>query len=330
MAYPYLQDLVSAATGLHLPLPVPTFGLCVLGAVLVSEAFAKAEVRRLHATGQFGMAVRPVRKGDQRTEVQVPPQDVVFDFVLAVVLAGIIGARVFSIAETPREFLADQWGMIFSRQGLNFLGGLLFGIIAGIVFVKRRRLSLPVACDAFAPSLMLAYALGRIGCQLAGDGDWGIAADMTLKPHWLPTVLWAQTYEHNILGETLAPPGVYPTPLYEILMGLACFGILWALRKHPFRHGWLFALYLILTGLERLSIEPIRVNTRTTLLGLQVTQAQVISFLLVLCGIVGVNLLTRRRSIGANGSLTREPEPIEPPRQDHEGRQNRKDQYGTQ
>jgi len=314
MAYPYLQDLVSAATGLHLPLPVPTFGLCVLGAVLISEVFAKAEVRRLHSIGELGLAVRRVRKDGQLTQVQVPPQEVVFDFVLTVVLAGIVGARVFSIAETPHEFLADPWGMIFSRQGLNFLGGLLFGIGAGIVFVKSRRLSLPVACDAFAPSLMLAYALGRVGCQLAGDGDWGIAADMALKPHWLPTVLWAQTYDHNILGETLPPPGVYPTPLYEILMSLACFGILWALRKHPFRHGWLFAVYLILTGLERLAIEPIRVNTRTSLLGLQVTQAQVLSFLLVLCGIAGVVLLTRRRSTGLQGPLGRDPEPIQPPR----------------
>jgi phosphatidylglycerol---prolipoprotein diacylglyceryl transferase len=304
MAYPYLQDLVSAATGLHLPLPVPTFGLCVLGAVLVSEAFAKAEVRRLHTAGDMGLAVRHVRRDGQRTEVRVPPQDVVFDFVLAVVLAGILGARVFSIAETPHEFLSDPWGMIFSRQGLNFLGGLLFGIAAGILFVRARRLALPVACDAFAPSLMLAYALGRIGCQLAGDGDWGLAANMPLKPHWLPTVLWAQTYDHNILGQAIAPPGVYPTPLYEILMSLACFGVLWALRKHPFRHGWLFAVYLILTGLERLAIEPIRVNTRTSVLGLQVTQAQVISFLLVVCGVVGVVLLTRRRSTSAQGGTS--------------------------
>jgi phosphatidylglycerol:prolipoprotein diacylglycerol transferase len=297
MAYPYLQDLVRAATGLDLPLPVPTFGLCVLGAILICEVIAKADVKRLHALGQLGPALRHVRRDGKRVEVQVPPQNIVMDFVVAVVIAGLVGARVFSIAETAHEFLADPLHMIFSRQGLNFLGGLLFGIGAGILFVRAHRLSLPVSCDAFAPSLMLAYGLGRIGCQLSGDGDWGIAADMALKPQWLPQVLWAQTYDHNIIGEAIAPPGVYPTPLYEIVMSLAAFAILRALRGHPFRHGWLFALYLVLCGLERLAIETIRVNVRTRLFGLELTQAQIISFLLVVCGIAGLLMLSRRRAV---------------------------------
>jgi len=83
-------------------------------------------------------------------------------------------------------------------------------------------------CDAVAPALMLGYAVGRLGCQISGDGDWGIPADMALKPGWLPAWLWAQTYANNIFGAAIAPPGVYPTPIYETLLSLAAFGVLWA------------------------------------------------------------------------------------------------------
>ena len=296
MAFPYVQDLVRAATGLDIPLPLPTFGLCVLGAVLIGIAVSKVEVARLHRIGLLPLATRRVGKGAGRAAIAVLPQTVVIDFAMTVVLAGLVGARVFCIAETPREFFADPAGLIFSRQGFNFLGGLIFGIGAGIVYVRRHGLPLPVACDAFAPALMLAYGLGRIGCQLCGDGDWGIPANMALKPAWLPTLLWAQTYDHNIVGEVIAPPGVYPTPLYEIVMSLAAFGLLWALRKHPFRPGWLFALYLVLCGLERLIIETIRVNSRVRVFGYDATQAQIISVVLVLAGAAGLITLQRRRS----------------------------------
>ncbi|HEY4214757.1 MAG TPA: prolipoprotein diacylglyceryl transferase [Steroidobacteraceae bacterium] len=295
MAYPYLQDLVRAATGASLPLPLPTFGLCVLAAVLLSIQVAKANLRRLHASGALPMAIRRATQDGRRTDVSVPPQELALDFGVTVVLAGIIGARVFSIAETPREFFADPLPLIFTREGFNFLGGLLFGIGAGILFVRRHRIPLPVACDAFAPSLMLGYALGRVGCQLAGDGDWGIAANVALKPSWLPMSLWAQTYDGNIVGQVIPPPGVYPTPLYEIVMGLGAFALLWALRKHPFRRGWLFALYLLLCGLERLAIETIRVNPRVHVSGLDLTQAQILSALLVVVGLAGLAVLSRRR-----------------------------------
>ena len=91
---------------------------------------------------------------------------------------------------------------------------------------------------------------------------------MSLKPAWLPTWLWAQTYDHNITGVAIPPPGVYPTPIYETLLGLAAFGLLWAARKHPYRTGWLFALYLVLSGTERFFIELIRVNPHVQLFGL--------------------------------------------------------------
>jgi phosphatidylglycerol:prolipoprotein diacylglycerol transferase len=294
VSFPYLKDLVKAITGLDLPLPLPTFGLCVLGAAAVCIYVAKLEVRRRHEIGQIGSAIRRETKDGRRVEVAVPPQDVVFDFGLIAVLAGILGARIFSMLEVPSEFIADPWGLIFSRQGFNFFGGLVFGVGSGILYFLRHRLPVLITCDAFAPAMMLGYALGRIGCQLAGDGDWGVPANMALKPHWVPTWLWAQTYDHNIVGVTIAPPGVYPTPLYEIVMGLFAFALLWRLRKLPRHPGWLFSVYLLLCGLERSVIELIRVNPTMSLMGLEVTQAQIIAAALVVLGVVGIAVSSRQ------------------------------------
>jgi phosphatidylglycerol:prolipoprotein diacylglycerol transferase len=110
------------------------------------------------------------------------------------------------------------------------------------------------------PRADAAAGIGRIGCQISGDGDWGIAANMALKPDWLPSWLWAQTYDNNIYGELIAAPGVYPTPIYETAMALLCFALLWPCGAIHSRIGWLFSLYLLLAGAERLLIEQIRVN----------------------------------------------------------------------
>lgn len=300
MAFPYLRDLVRAATGLDLPLPLPTFGLCVVLAVLAAIWVARAELLRLYRAGRLGnrlrLSVGTGRTPDGDGGATKALTNFVLDFAVLVVLAGFIGARIASILEVPREFLADPWAMIFSRQGFNFLGGLVLGAAVGAWYAQRRGLPIRVACDAFAPALMLAYALGRIGCQLSGDGDWGIAADMALKPGWLPAWLWAQTYDHNIAGIVLSPPGVYPTPIYETLMCLALFGVLWAVRKHSFRPGWLFALYLLLCGLERLLIEPIRINPRAHFLGVAATQAEVIAAAIAALGAAGLLALSRREA----------------------------------
>jgi phosphatidylglycerol:prolipoprotein diacylglycerol transferase len=150
--------------------------------------------------------------------------------------------------------------------------------------------------DATAPSIMLGYGIGRLGCQISGDGDWGIAANMALKPNWLPKWLWAQTYDGNIAGVIITPPGVYPTPIYEIGMALAIACLLWNLRFHKHRPGYLFSLFLLFAGFERILIEKIRVNLRYDILGTDVTQAEAISFLLIIAGLAGIlaTLRTKR------------------------------------
>ena len=172
--------------------------------------------------------------------------------------------------------------------------GVILGAAAGIVYTRKSKLPVAAMCDAVAPCLMLGYAIGRLGCQISGDGDWGMAANLALKPDALPLWLWAQTYDGNIAGVVIAPPGVYPTPIYESAMAVVCFLILQALRRHAFRPGWLFACYLVLAGLERLLIEQIRVNPTFEIAGFVATQSEFISALFVLLGLTGILVLGRR------------------------------------
>jgi len=295
MSFPFLSDLVKAVSGYDLPLPIPMFGIFVAIATLVAAGFLRRELERLHAAGRIGTVRTRVKAKDGTvSEVEVPPQDVVPDLTVVVMFAGIIGARVFHILEHTDQFMADPWPMIFSRSGLSIFGGLIAGTLAGLVCVRRWKLPLRPLLDAAAPAMMIGYAIGRIGCQVSGDGDWGSAANMALKPEWLPTWLWAQTYDHNIFGEVIAAPGVYPAPIYETAMALVCFAVLWKLRKHPLLTGWLFSVYLLLAGIERLLIEQIRVNPVLHVGGFHATQAEMIAVALIVLGLAGVAVLSRR------------------------------------
>lgn len=290
MSYPYLSDVVRDATGYNVPLPLATFGLFVALGALVAAGRFRAELQRLYLAGRIGPALR---RG-----VPVPPQDVVTDFMVVVLIAGIVGARVFHILEHSEQFAADPMSMIFTRAGLSIFGGLIFGTLAGMLCVRRWKLPVRPLLDAAAPAMMIGYAVGRIGCEVSGDGDWGTVSNMALKPDWLPTWFWAQTYDNNIFGEVIAAPGVYPAPMYETAMALACFALLWALRRHPFRFGWLFSVYLILAGAERLLIEQIRVNPVFDVLGVRATQAEMIAVVLIVLGAAGAVLLGRRTPEG--------------------------------
>lgn len=290
MSYPYLSDVVKALFGIDLPLPFATFGILVACAMFAAAACLGAELKRLYEAG----ALLPGRREVNGKLIVKPPHELVSNLTMLVMFTGIVGARLFHILENTQQFVLDPWSMIFSRSGLSVFGGLIVGTLAGLVYARRWQLPVRPMLDAVAPAMMLGYAIGRPGCQVSGDGDWGIAANMALKPDWLPTWFWAQTYENNIYGEVIAAPGVYPTPVYESIMALACFALLWVLRKHPFRTGWLFSLYMLLAGIERLLIEQIRVNPPYSFAGIHATQAELIAASLIAAGIVGVLLLGRR------------------------------------
>jgi phosphatidylglycerol:prolipoprotein diacylglycerol transferase len=280
MSYPYVTDSLNTVLGTHWHLPIPTFGVMVAIAV---------------ATATY-IATRLVRSYESLGRLPAQTHSTVWDMAIVSTLAGIIGARVFDIFDNTDRFLADPLSMILTRTGFSIYGGLCFGIIAGVTFIKHRSIPVIPMLDATAPSIMLGYGIGRLGCQLSGDGDWGIAANMTLKPNWLPDWLWAQTYDGNIAGLIMTPPGVYPTPIYEIGMALGAAGVLWTLRFHKHRPGYLFSLFLLFAGFERIVIEKIRVNVRYDVFGAYVTQAEAISFLLIIAGLAAIltTLRTKR------------------------------------
>jgi phosphatidylglycerol:prolipoprotein diacylglycerol transferase len=290
-----LSDLVRDVTGRELPLPVPMFGLLVAAALLTTMWITERELQRLYGIGRIGAAYRRVKGTDgNRVNEPVPPHELVTGLAITMVAVGMVGARLFHLLEYPQAFFDDPWGMIFTRSGFTIYGGLIFGLGAATLYAKRHGLGIPALADALAPALMMGYAIGRIGCEVSGDGDWGIASNMAIKPSWLPMWLWAQTYPHNIAGVMIPPPGVYPAPIYETLMSLVAFAVLWSVRRHSFRAGWLFALFMVLSGIERFLIEQIRVNATMDIAGFAVTQAEIVALLFFVVGVAGLLVLSKR------------------------------------
>lgn len=245
-------------------------------------------------------------KPEKRT-VRIWPHDRVGEITIIALIFGLLGAKLFDIFENWNDFIKHPTAYIFSAQGLTFYGGLICAGLAIWWYAKKHKISFWHLNDAMAPTMMLAYSLGRIGCQVSGDGDWGIE-NTTAKPFsWLPDWMWSYTFPHNvnevgvkITGCTDAkycnelPVGVYPTSFYEIVACFILFLLIWSLRKKFKIPGTLFAFYLILNGLERFFIEKIRVNTRINFFGFQPTQAEVISTFLFLTGVIIWVVLTRK------------------------------------
>ncbi len=244
-------------------------------------------------------------------DVMVKPSDRSFDITVRAAISSIIGAKLFAIfesAENVRAFLSDPIGQFFSGSGLAVYGGLIVAFAYCYWWIRKKGMRPIHVMDAVAPALIMGYAVGRIGCQLSGDGDWGIVNIDPIPAGWIfPDWLWAYDYPQNVLEKgvmiegceanycrRLAQP-VYPTPVYETLMGLVIFAILWLLRKRVKVAGMLFFIYLLLSGIERFWIEKIRVNDKISMLGMELTQAEIISTVLVVVALVGMILLGTRK-----------------------------------
>jgi len=237
-------------------------------------------------------------------EKTVHPFELVGNMTMIAAVSGIIGAKVFHNLENMDAFLADPIGQLISFSGLTFYGGLIAGAISVICYTKSYKINTRHLIDAAAPALMLAYGVGRIGCQMSGDGDWGIN-NLAPKPEWmtfLPDWMWSYTFPHNVINAGIPIEGcmgkfcmelanpVWPTAFYEVVMSLLVFGILWGIRKHIKVPGVLFFIYLVFNGIERFFIEKVRINTEYNILG-GITQAEIISFCLVLIGLLGCIVL---------------------------------------
>lgn len=244
------------------------------------------------------------------------------NMTMVAALFGFLGAKIFHMLENFSDFLEAPGEMFFSFSGLTMYGGLILGGIAVLVYAKKQGFNIFHVMDACAPGLFLAYGIGRLGCQISGDGDWGIV-NLAPKPGWLnflPDWIWAYDYPNNV-NQTcnpytnpnsieyiqaqlmcdpenirLAAP-VFPTPLYESFVNVIFFFILWSQRKKFSSPGALFCVYLIFNGLERFLVELIRVNTTLFKIGMyHVTQAEIIALGLMTLGGLGL-VWTKKRAI---------------------------------
>jgi phosphatidylglycerol:prolipoprotein diacylglycerol transferase len=240
--YPYL----------HLgPMTFGTFGLCGVLAYLFARRVFRADLVR-H---------------------DLPKERAAIVFVV-VTVAGVIGAKVYHVLENPASLLTDPVGKIFSGHGLAWIGGLLAGAATLALLARRYKMRVLEMFDLASPMAALAYAVGRVGCLMAGDGCYG-----------LPTSLpWGMRFPNAVLP-TLQY--VHPTPIYEFIANVAISYYLWRFAARPRPLGAVFARYLIFTGAARFIVEFIRRNPG---LYLGMSNAQVIS---LLCVLVGSALLLR-------------------------------------
>ena len=188
-------------------------------------------------------------------------------------LAGLAGSRLYHLLESPSEFFADPWPQLFSTMGFAFVGAIIGGFMALVLLAKRFRMSVLLMLDAASPAAAMGYGIGRIGCLISGDGDYGI-------PTSLP---WGMSFPNGIVPTT---ERVHPTPIYEFLVAILIFWILWRLGARGLKshapNGIIFAAYLVLTGIARFLVEIIRINPRS-FYGL--TNAQAASVVSVIAGV---------------------------------------------
>lgn len=313
----------------------------------------------LFAAGAVYMRYREKQKSKldkPKTElIDVHPYELTGNIIMLGAVFGILGSKLFDILENVDNFESiDKFlSALFSFSGLAFYGGLICAAIAIIWYARKNKIGALVISDIAAPAIMIAYAIGRIGCQTAGDGDWGILNSayittpetkvelvqgnqfndtlqkyktfylnefnvhelnevprMSVKaPSWLPDWMFAYSFPNNVInsGEQIQdlksiknlkhqsqlPIPVFPTPFYETVMCTILFFILWGFRRRIKITGVLFSIFLMMNGVERFFIEKIRVNIKYHIFGHPITQAEIISTLLVITGAILLIYLLR-------------------------------------
>ncbi len=246
------------------PLAVPTFGLMVALAMVAAYFVLAADLAR--------RGIADKKSGLAETFVAIP------------CLAGIAGAKLYHVLETPRDLFADPMGQIFSQFGFAWFGGLIAGIAAFLLIAWRKKIPLLVILDAGSPAAALGYGIGRIGCLLSGDGDYGVATSLP----------WGMSFPNGLVPTT---ERVHPTPIYEFIVACAIAWVLWRMGARRIAAGAgerlpggkssagksstgksgqtatqtasarpageVFAAYLMLTGVARFLVEFIRINPRS-------------------------------------------------------------------
>ena len=257
------------------PLELTGFGLAIALAFLVGQVVAQHEL---------------ARRGHDTTPIN--------DVVVAALFGFLVGAKLYFVA------LQRTWSALFSRGGLVFWGGLIGGILASWIVIRRRRVPFLRIADVCAPATAAGYAVGRTGCWAVGDDygrPWSGPFAVAFPQGIPPSTAGALSRDFS----SVIPPGlspdtvlaVHPTQLYETVLGLVMFGILWRLRDHDHAEGWLFGLYCILAGIERFIIEFFRAKDDRFLGPLTTAQVIALGFL-----VAGTLLIVKRREVGPGRS----------------------------
>jgi phosphatidylglycerol:prolipoprotein diacylglycerol transferase len=242
---------------LHLgPLLVPTFGLMVALALIAAAYILQADFDRRGMNADA------------------------FAMITVAGLTGIAGAKLYHLLESPAEFFANPLPLLLSRYGFAWFGGFLGGFCGMLLMGWRAKLPMWAFLDGCSPAASIGYAIGRIGCFLSGDGDYG-------KPTSLP---WGMSFPNGVVPTT---ERVHPTPLYELAVWCLIGWLLWRLwsRGAARPAGEIFCYYLMLTGVARFLVEIIRINP-PWILGM--SNAQVASVVSVVAG-MGILALLKSR-----------------------------------
>ena len=257
--------------------PITSFGVMMLLSFLTGGYVLRAEMRRM---------------GEDPEKA--------WDLVFMAVIGGIVGAKAYYVLLNYERLASDPMGLIFSRGGLVWYGGFLLATALVVWEIGRQKLPLRSMADACAPALALAYAVGRVGCFLVGDdwgrptGSWvGIRFPQGAPPTRVDIIEqeFGITVDPALVEEYGQIVPVHPTQLYEVGMSTLIFFVLWRIRGHDHRPGWLFMLWLVLAGLERFLVEFLRAKDDRFIGAL--TLAQVLSLAIVAVGVAGM-LSTRR------------------------------------
>ena len=212
--------------------------------------------------------------------------DDMWNFLFWVFFAGLVGSKVLSLGNDIGALWRDPVSQVMSGSGFVWYGGLIGGFACGLLLHRRYGMRFGTILECTALGLPIGQAIGRIGCHVAGDGDWGTVSDLP----------WAVAYEKAIVGWP-HPAGVtvHPTPLYEFAAYTAVFALVYSLRKRDYPDGTLFSIYLVGASTARFLVEFIRINP---VLALGLTQAQWIAI-----GLFSIGVLWLLRLRPASGNV---------------------------
>ena len=251
------------------PLEFTAFGIAVVMSFVVAQVVAQHEMERL------GFDPTPIG-----------------DMILGAIIGGLLGAKLYFV------LVLGHYNALFERAGFVFWGGLMGGAIGVLLVARIKKVPVWRTLEVGAPSIAAAYAVGRTGCWGVGD-DYGRPWDGPLAVQFPegapPSTAGVLQSEFGIQFPPGIPPetvvAVHPTQLYEVAMAMVMFFVLWKLRHHHHRLGWLFGVYCILAGIERFVVEFFRAKDDHLAIGL--TSAQLIA---IAAAVLGVVLMTMRRS----------------------------------